>query len=295
MPVLTPTRSTRRSTPTRWPRPARCSAPARVIVDRRPLLHGAARPAGRAVLHARVVRQVHACREGTRWMVQILEQDRGRARATQRRPRPAARRLRPHPRQVPVPARRRGGMPVASYIDKFRAEFQEHVDAGRLPVRRRVVARGRRSPRSSSTHATGSRRGRSTVDAGVSAAGSWSRVTIDGRDGRQAPEGPGPRRDRRRGRGRDPGLLLRAAARPGVGACRMCLVEVEGMPKLQAGCTLTAQDGIVVKTAQTSEKAAEGQNGDARVPARQPPARLPGLRQGRRVPAPGPDVPLGPR
>ena len=47
---------------------------------------------------------------------------------------------------------------------------------------------------------------------------------------------------------------------PPVGACRMCLVEVEGLPKLQAGCTLTAQDGMVVKTAASSEKAAEGQN-----------------------------------
>ena len=46
-----------------------------------------------------------------------------------------------------------------------------------------------------------------------------------------------------------------------VGACRMCLVEVEGMPKLQTGCTLTAQDGMVVKTARTSQKAAAGQNG----------------------------------
>src|SRR5438034_474517 len=45
-----------------------------------------------------------------------------------------------------------------------------------------------------------------------------------------------------------------------IGACRMCLVEIEGMPKLQAGCTLTAQDGMVVCTAQTSAKAAEGQN-----------------------------------
>jgi NADH-quinone oxidoreductase subunit G len=45
-----------------------------------------------------------------------------------------------------------------------------------------------------------------------------------------------------------------------VGACRMCLVEVEGMPKLQTGCTLTAQDGMVVKTARTSAKAASGQN-----------------------------------
>ena len=47
---------------------------------------------------------------------------------------------------------------------------------------------------------------------------------------------------------------------PPVGACRMCLVEVEGMPKLQAGCTLTAQDGMVVHTARSSDKAAEGQN-----------------------------------
>ena len=47
---------------------------------------------------------------------------------------------------------------------------------------------------------------------------------------------------------------------PAVGACRMCLVEVEGLPKLQAGCTLTAQDGMVVKTAAFSERAAEGQN-----------------------------------
>ncbi len=47
---------------------------------------------------------------------------------------------------------------------------------------------------------------------------------------------------------------------PPVGACRMCLVEVEGLPKLQAGCTLTAQDGMIVRTAASSPKAAEGQN-----------------------------------
>ena len=47
---------------------------------------------------------------------------------------------------------------------------------------------------------------------------------------------------------------------PAVGACRMCLVEVEGMPKLQAGCTLAAQDGMVVRTARSSKQAAEGQN-----------------------------------
>ena len=46
-----------------------------------------------------------------------------------------------------------------------------------------------------------------------------------------------------------------------VGACRMCLVEVEGMPpKPQAACTLPAQDGMVVKTARTSRMAADAQN-----------------------------------
>ncbi len=46
---------------------------------------------------------------------------------------------------------------------------------------------------------------------------------------------------------------------PPIGACRMCLVEIEGIPKLQAGCTLTVSDGMVVRTAATSPKAAEGQ------------------------------------
>ncbi|MEX2464404.1 MAG: molybdopterin-dependent oxidoreductase, partial [Gaiellaceae bacterium] len=41
---------------------------------------------------------------------------------------------------------------------------------------------------------------------------------------------------------------------------RMCLCEVEGMPKLQAACTLTAQDGLVLRSAQTSAQAAEGQD-----------------------------------
>jgi ferredoxin len=46
-----------------------------------------------------------------------------------------------------------------------------------------------------------------------------------------------------------------------VGACRMCLCQVEpGPPKPQAACTLTAQEGMVVRTALTSAVAAEAQN-----------------------------------
>ena len=39
----------------------------------------------------------------------------------------------------------------------------------------------------------------------------------------------------------------------------MCLVEIEGIPKIQAGCTLTVSEGMIVRTAATSAKAAEGQ------------------------------------
>jgi NADH-quinone oxidoreductase subunit G len=33
-----------------------------------------------------------------------------------------------------------------------------------------------------------------------------------------------------------------------VGACRMCLVEIEGMPKLQTSCSTPVRDGMVVYT-----------------------------------------------
>src|SRR5215212_1015797 len=43
-----------------------------------------------------------------------------------------------------------------------------------------------------------------------------------------------------------------------VGACRMCLIEVEGMPKLQPGCATAVKDGMVVTT--TSDRVKEAQN-----------------------------------
>ena len=44
----------------------------------------------------------------------------------------------------------------------------------------------------------------------------------------------------------------------GVGACRMCLCEIEGMPKLQTACTTPATDGMVVDS--LSARAREGQD-----------------------------------
>ncbi len=42
-----------------------------------------------------------------------------------------------------------------------------------------------------------------------------------------------------------------------VGQCRMCLVEIEGMPKIQAACTTPIKDGMVVKTGSSKTKDAQ--------------------------------------
>src|SRR5436305_14763151 len=44
-----------------------------------------------------------------------------------------------------------------------------------------------------------------------------------------------------------------------VGACRMCLVEIEKMPRLQTACTPPVADGMVVRS--TSPGAIAAQNG----------------------------------
>ena len=94
-----------------------------------------------------------------------------------------------------------------------------------------------------------------------------------------------------------------------VGMCRMCLVEmgsinrdratgevvlddkgnptIRWFPKLQTACTTTVSDGLGHSHAHRAGHAGARERG--RVPADQPPARLPDLRQGRRVPAAKPD------
>ncbi len=42
-----------------------------------------------------------------------------------------------------------------------------------------------------------------------------------------------------------------------VGACRMCLVEIEGIPKLQTGCSTAVKDGMVVYTESERVKTAQ--------------------------------------
>ena len=70
----------------------------------------------------------------------------------------------------------------------------------------------------------------------------------------------------------------------------MCLVEVEKTPKLKVACTLPVAEGMVVHT--DSPQVPPGAQRHARIPADQPSARLPGVRQGRRVRTAGHGVPL---
>jgi NADH-quinone oxidoreductase subunit G len=84
-------------------------------------------------------------------------------------------------------------------------------------------------------------------------------VTIDGREV-QVPKGLGLVEAALSAGIEIPVFCYEPRLGPPVGACRMCLVEIEGIPKLQTGCTMTAQDGMKVHTAQSSAKAAEGQD-----------------------------------
>ena len=98
-------------------------------------------------------------------------------------------------------------------------------------------------------------------------------------------------------------LLIAAAERHGVyiphfcyhprmepvGMCRQCLVEVDtgrGM-SLQPACMLTVSDAMIVDTESDTTKRVS--RGHARTAPRQPPARLPGVRQGRRMSSAGSD------
>jgi NADH-quinone oxidoreductase subunit G len=84
-------------------------------------------------------------------------------------------------------------------------------------------------------------------------------VTIDGRQV-QVPKGMGLVEAAATAGIEIPVFCYEPRLGPAVGACRMCLVEIEGMPKLQAGCSTPVQDEMVVHTATSSEKAAEGQS-----------------------------------
>ena len=114
-------------------------------------------------------------------------------------------------------------MPTISFVEKFRDEFEAHLDGKPCPYEGGRPAGDRRNPMADLVN-----------------------LTIDGKPIKAAPGT----------------LVIDAAKQNGIeipafcyyeglslqAACRMCLVEVEKMPKLMASCTLPVGEGMVVRT-----------------------------------------------
>ena len=175
------------------------------------------------------------CREGTYWLAQIYE--RLETVVARRGLGQAARHLRCHPGQVVLRSGRRRGVADQSSLKYFRAEYEAHL-AGGCPF----------DPYASML-ASPQRWGVTDLVT----------VTIDDVT-LSVPKGT---------------LVIRAAEMLGVqiprfcdhplldpvGACRQCLIEVEGQRKPMASCTTTVTEGMVVRTQFTSEAADKAQQG----------------------------------
>jgi NADH-quinone oxidoreductase chain G len=85
----------------------------------------------------------------------------------------------------------------------------------------------------------------------------WITFTVDGREVR-APEGEWLVDAVKRGDVEVPFFCYEPKLGPPVGACRMCLVEIEGIPKLQTSCSTPVKDGMVVYT--QTDRVKEAQN-----------------------------------
>jgi NADH-quinone oxidoreductase subunit G len=85
----------------------------------------------------------------------------------------------------------------------------------------------------------------------------WISFEIDGRQAR-APEGAMLVDAAKHGDVEIPYFCYEPKLGQPVGACRMCLVEIEGIPKLQTSCSTPVRDGMVVNT--TSDRVKHAQN-----------------------------------
>ena len=183
------------------------------------------------------------CREGTNWTVKMLERvDRGEA----------------TPMDIEIIAQVQENiignclcvlgdsmaMPIGSMIEKFRDEFEEHIERRRqelaqqdygLSAQELGAARRPALPRPEPRMVT---------------------FEIDGREV-TAPEGAMLVDGAKYGDVEIPVFCYEPKLGPPVGACRMCLVEIEGIPKLQTACSTPVKDGMVVVT--TSDRVKHAQ------------------------------------
>ncbi len=138
-------------------------------------------------------------------------------------------------------------MPIGSMVEKFRGELEDEIEAARERAESGRAARRRRA-----------RRGRRARRPDPRSLEPYCRHATP-----RAEDHPA---DDRRPRGRRPSRARCSSTPPShgdveipyfcyepklgnpVGACRMCLVEIEGIPKLQTSCSTPVKDGMVVHT-----------------------------------------------
>ena len=145
-------------------------------------------------------------------------------------------------------------MPVGSMVEKFRDEFDEAIEHGVPSLNGGSTSRARARGEGSA------RGGRSHVDGG----GAMSQpirnavtLVVDGREV-VAPEGTMLVDAAKGGDVEIPVFCYEPKLGEPVGACRMCLVEIEGIPKLQTACSTPVRDGMVVYT--QTDQVKEAQN-----------------------------------
>ena len=145
-------------------------------------------------------------------------------------------------------------MPIGSMIVKFRDEFEAHIES------RRLQALGHRGRGMTRAAASGALRARSAAEAIEAAMPRPEQniitFTIDGREVR-APENAMLVDAAKHGDVEIPVFCYEPKLGQPVGACRMCLVEIEGIPKLQTGCSTPVKDGMVVHTQSERVQAAQ--------------------------------------
>ena len=123
-------------------------------------------------------------------------------------------------------------MPVGAMVRKFRDEFEQVMAERRRACRRRA---DRRRP------------GRARDPGSGDVSGKEITLIIDGREV-TATEGEMLHDAAKRGDVEIPVFCYEPKLGEPVGACRMCLVEIEGIPKLQTSCSTPVRDGMVVHT-----------------------------------------------
>ena len=147
--------------------------------------------------------------------------------------------------------------PIGSMVEKFREEFDEAIENG-VPSysRQRPPCRPRRGHRRGRA-----RGGRPHVGGGGPLMPQPIRnavtLVVDGREV-IAPEGTMLVDAAKQGDVEIPVFCYEPKLGEPVGACRMCLVEIEGIPKLQTACSTPVRDGMVVYT--QTDQVKEAQN-----------------------------------